>query len=32
MMRVAFLLYCVLAWEVFLFQPLLSIDLLMFGV
>jgi hypothetical protein len=31
MSRLLFLLYCVAAWEVGLFEPLLSINLLMFG-
>jgi hypothetical protein len=29
--RIAFLIYCLLAWETFLFQPLLSINLLLAG-
>jgi hypothetical protein len=31
MRRLPFLIYCVLAWEVGLFEPLLSVNLLMFG-
>jgi hypothetical protein len=31
MWRFPFLIYCVAAWEVGLFEPLLSINLLMFG-
>jgi hypothetical protein len=31
MVRIAFLIYCLLAWGTFLFQPLLSINLLLAG-
>jgi len=32
MWRFLFLIYCLAAWESFLFQPLLSINLLMVGL
>jgi hypothetical protein len=32
MWRIPFLIYCVAAWEVFLFQSWLAINLLMFGM